>query len=126
MILGLRHLGVGGFCLFGSDQFHSQSFTVIKQVLPLQAWGVLLLFVGVNAMLALIYENEWWARLTITASVGATLAWSAGFLAAGLQGQLAAPIGPIIWLAMALKDLVVAAMPLRSPFEHLESLSRGA
>lgn len=121
MIMALRHLGVGGFCLLGPDQFTSDAYHVIRQLLPLQAWGVLLLAIGVNALLSIIYENEWWARLTLTASVTATVAWGAAFLAAGVQGRLGSPIGPIIWLVLALKDLVVAAMPLRSPFEDLVS-----
>lgn len=119
VILATRHVGVGGFCLFTPDDFTSDAYHVIRQLLPLQAWGVLLLLVGLNALLSLIYENEWWARITLTLSVGATLAWAAGFMAAGVQGRLASPIGPIIWLVLALKDLVVAAMPLRSPFEDL-------
>lgn len=125
MILALRHLGVGGFCFFAADQFHGHSFAVITSLLPLQAWGALCLVVGINALFALIYENEWWARCAITASVGVTLAWAAGFFAAGMQGKLAAPIGPVVWGSLALKDLVVAAMPLRSPFEHLMDERRG-
>lgn len=119
MILASRHIGVGAFCLWGTAQFRSDAYHVIIDVMPLQAWGVLLLAIGINALLAIIYENEWWARLTLTASIAATVAWGAGFLAAGIQGRLASPIGPIIWFVLALKDLVVAAMPLRSPFEDL-------
>lgn len=119
VILGLRHLGIGAFCLFASRQFHGQSFNPVKSVLPLQAWGVAFVCIGANAFLALIYENEWWARMAITASIGVTIAWAAGFAVAGVQGMATAPIGPIVWGSLALKDLVVAAMPLRSPFEHL-------
>ncbi|HZQ86304.1 MAG TPA: hypothetical protein VFA83_15760 [Acidimicrobiales bacterium] len=119
VVLALRHLGVGCFCLFAPQQFHGDSFNPVKSVLPLEAWGVAFLFIGVNALLALIYENEWWARMAITASIGVTIAWAAGFAVAGVQGMATAPIGPIVWGSLALKDLVVAAMPLRSPFEHL-------
>jgi len=35
------------------------------------------------------------------------------------SGQLASPTGPILWLAVAFKDFVVCAQPIRSPFEGL-------
>jgi len=61
------------------------------------------------------------------------MAWSAvltlligmGLMIAVFTGQSSSPTGPIIWLAVALKDFVVCAQPIRSPFEGLtERLAR--
>lgn len=119
IVVGLRHLGTGGFALFGAHLFQSHSFDTIETVLPLRAWGVVFLFIAVHAFLAVVFEHEWWARLVICSSAAITAMWAAGFMGAALQGESLSPLGPIIWSSLTLKDLVVAAMPLRSPFERL-------
>lgn len=118
-IMGIRHLAIGLFALFAPRQFQGKTFAVIEDVLPLQVWGVIFLFIGLHAGAALFLQHEWWARLTICASAMFTAMWAAGFLGAAQNGELFAPIAPIIWGSLTAKDLVVAAMPLRSPFERL-------
>lgn len=121
IVVGLRHLGTGGFALFGAHLFQSHSFDTIETVLPLRAWGVLFLFIAVHAFLAVVFEHEWWARLVICSSAAITAMWAAGFMGAVFRGESLSPLGPIIWSSLTLKDLVIAAMPLRSPFERLLS-----
>lgn len=118
-ILAGRHLLIGALCLAAPHLFRSTSFASLRQVMPLQVWGALLLVTGVQALGAAWTGGEWWARLVLVGSAGLTGAWAAGFVAAALAGQLDAPSLPITWASLTAKDLVISAMPLRTPLEDV-------
>lgn len=118
LVLTLRHFGVGLIALVAEEKFTSSSYDSIRAILPLEVWGALLTAVGIHAALAVVFDNETWARWVMVASAAMTGCWAAGFLLAGLRGQLDAPPLPITWAAFTLKDLIVSGMSLSLPFEE--------
>ena len=124
-IAAVRHLLVGGFALALPVTFKSTSFIPILSAAPLWFWGLFSLGAGAACMGASITRSEPLARLGMAWSAVLTLLIGAGLLLAVFTQQSASPTGPIIWLAVAFKDFVVCAQPIRSPFEGLtEQLAR--
>lgn len=124
-IAGVRHLLVGGFALFAPESFRSTSFLPIIEAAPLWFWAIFSLATGVACLTAGSVRSEPLARLGMAWSAVLTLLIGCGLLLAVFTQQLSSPTGPIIWLAVALKDFVVCAQPIRSPFEGLtEQLAR--
>ena len=115
----LRHLLIGSAIVAAEDQFDSDSFSVIISILPLAAWGVVFLVGGLHLAYAAVRAREGAARTALVMSAGMTAAWGMGFLLAFIQGGVVSPVGAILFSALAAKDLVVCAQPLRSPFEPI-------
>ena len=115
----LRHLLIGSAIMAAEDQFDSDSFSVIISILPLYAWGVVFLIGGLHLAWAALRASEGHARTALVISAGMTAAWGVGFLLAFVQGGVVSPVGAILFSALAAKDLVVCAQPLRSPFEPI-------
>jgi len=118
-IAGVRHLLVGGFALLIPEAFKSTSFIPIIAAAPLWFWGTFSMGSGLACLGSAITRSEPLARLGMGWSAVLTLLIGVGLLLAVFKGQSASPTGPIIWLAVALKDFVVCAQPIRSPFEGL-------
>ena len=124
-IAGVRHLLVGSFALLMPGSFKSTSFIPIIEAAPLWFWAVFSLGSGVACMGAALTRSEPMARLGMAWSAVVTLLIGTGLLLSVFSGQSSSPTGPIIWLAVAFKDFVVCAQPIRSPFEGLtERLAR--
>lgn len=124
-IASIRHLLIGGFALAMPGSFKSASFLPILRAAPLWFWAGLMIGAGVACMIAAIGKSEPMARAGMAWSATITLIVGVGFLLAVFTGELSSPTGPIIWLAVAAKDFVVCAQPIRSPFEGLiERLAR--
>lgn len=124
-IAGIRHLLVGGFALLMAGSFKSTSFIPILTAAPLWFWALFSIGAGSACMGAAISCSEPLARLGMAWSAVLTLLIGTGLLMSVFTGQSTSPTGPIIWLAVALKDFVVCAQPIRSPFEGLtERLAR--
>lgn len=124
-IAGLRHLLVGAFALAMASSFKSTSFIPIVEAAPLKFWAAFSLGAGIACGGAAITRSEPLARLGMAWSAVLTLLIGTGLLISVFTGQSSSPTGPIIWLAVALKDFVVCAQPIRSPFEGLtERLAR--
>jgi hypothetical protein len=124
-IAGVRHLLVGSFALLMGSSFKSTSFIPILEAAPLWFWALFSLGAGLACMGAAITRSEPLARLGMAWSAVLTLLIGTGLLMSVFTGQSSSPTGPIIWLAVALKDFVVCAQPIRSPFEGLtERLAR--
>lgn len=118
-IMAARHLAVGLLCIFSAELFTSPSFETLRKVLPLPVWGALLVVTGLQAVGAAATGGELWARLVLVGSAALTAAWCAAFIASAITGDLDAPSLPITWASLTLKDLVVSAMPLRTPLEDV-------
>lgn len=118
-IASARHLLVGTFALLAAESFKSSSFIPILRTAPLWAWAVAFLITGAVCGVAAATGSEWLARLGMAWSATSTLLVGVGMLLAVFTGQLSSPTGPILWLAVALKDFVVCAQPMLSPFEGL-------
>lgn len=124
-IAGVRHLLVGSFALLMGSSFKSTSFIPILEAAPLWFWALFSLGAGLACMGAAVTRSEPLARLGMAWSAVLTLLIGTGLLMSVFTGQSSSPTGPIIWLAVALKDFVVCAQPIRSPFEGLtERLAR--
>jgi len=124
-IAATRHILVGGFALFAPESFRSTSFLPILQTAPLWMWALFFLGAGLACAGSSVFKSEPLARLGMAWSATSTLLVGVGLLLAVFTGQLSSPTGPIIWLAVAFKDFVVCAQPIRSPFEGLtERLAR--
>ena len=115
----LRHILIGAAIVVAEGQFDSDSFSVIISVLPLVAWGIVFLIGGFHLAFAALTGHEGQARTALVMSAGMTTAWGMGFLLAWAQGGVVSPVGAILFSALAAKDLVVCAQPLRSPFEPI-------
>ncbi|HEY1175747.1 MAG TPA: hypothetical protein VGF17_06290 [Phytomonospora sp.] len=116
---------MGGFALGAPESFRSTSFVPIIAAAPLWFWALFSLGAGTACMVAGISRSEPLARLGMAWSAVLTLLIGMGLLMAVFTQQLTSPTGPIIWLAVAFKDFVVCAQPIRSPFEGLtEQLAR--
>jgi len=124
-IAGVRHLLVGAFALLMPEAFKSTSFIPIIEAAPLWFWAVFSIGAGIACLGASLTKSEPLARLGMAWSAVVTLLIGVGLLLSVFTGQSSSPTGPIIWLAVALKDFVVCAQPIRSPFEGLtERLAR--
>lgn len=110
---------IGYSCLFVPETFHSTSFIQVALVIPggIPTWGVLFSLCALVSALAAGFKSASLARFGMIMSVLCCGAWSAGFLAAYVHGQLASPPGPIIFAGVVLRDLFVLQQPLRTPFE---------
>lgn len=124
-VAGLRHIGVGLCTVVAPAAFTTTSLAQIRDIMALPLWGSGMLIVGCLCLLAALRESEPLARVSLICSAAASTTWTAGFTAALLTDQLSNPALPIIFGALAAKDLIVCAQPLRSPFERLtDDLSR--
>lgn len=118
-IASTRHLLIGGFALALPGSFKSASFVPILDAAPLWMWALFFLGAGTACGIAAATKSEPIARLGMAWSATSTALVGVGLLISVFTGQLASPTGPIIWLAVAFKDFVVCAQPIRSPFEGL-------
>lgn len=123
-IAAARHLLIAGFCLFAQDTFASPSYQGLRDAVPFVSdsaaipfWGFAFLITGSACAFGGIRGSEGVARWALLMSVITTAAVGGGFLAAWFQGSLAGPTGPVIWFAIAFKDLTMLGNPLRNPFE---------
>lgn len=124
-IAAVRHLLTGMFAMLAGESFKSTSFIPILSAAPLFFWGCVFLGAGLACAAAAILKHEGLARLGMAWSATSTLIVGVSLLLAIATGNLSSPTGPIIWLAVAGKDFVVCAQPIRSPFEGLgERLAR--
>jgi len=124
-IAGIRHILVGGFAMLMPLSFKSTSFIPIIAAAPLWFWAIFSLGAGIACLGAGVTRSEPLARLGMAWSAVLTLLIGVGLLMAVFTNHSSSPTGPIIWLAVALKDFVVCAQPIRSPFEGLtEQLAR--
>lgn len=119
VVAAARHISIGLCAVIIPAQFATPSMDPIRSVMHLTAWGALLLAVGFGCLAAATSGTETVARVTLVLSAAMSTTWAAGFVSAGLNGELANPALPIVFFALAGKDLVVCAQPLRSPFERL-------
>lgn len=118
LIAATRHLLVGGFAILASDSFQSPSFGPMIAAAPLWLWGSMFVGAGIACAAGGITRLPKTARLGLMWSATSTLMVGVGLLLAVFTGDLSSPTGPIVWLAIALKDFTVCADPLRSPFEE--------
>lgn len=119
-IASSRQIGLGLYCLLRPELFIAGSFVTIRGIMPFRLWGVIFIMSGAVLVYAAWSRKEGWARAGLLLSVGTTALWAGGFFAAYILGNGGGPSGWIAWGALALKDIVMCASPLRLPFEPLK------
>lgn len=119
LVAAVRHSLVGIFALVAADTFKSTSFLPLLNVAPLWVWGLFSVGAGLLAGFGAIQGGLPVARAALMLSATLTAVVAASLLIAVFTGQLTSPTGPIIWVAVALKDFIQCGDPLRSPFEVL-------
>lgn len=117
-IAGARHLSVGAYVLLRPEDFTADAYQVITEMLNMSIWGVLFLIGGIHLAYSAVRGAENHARLALVFSAVSSSFWAAGFFMGFFVGGVVTLIGAIIFTALTLKDLVVCAQPMRSPFER--------
>lgn len=117
-IATLRHGLTAFFAFTVPASFASTSFNPILDAAPLWLWAIVFTGAGVSCGYAAVRRSAKVARLGLMWSATSTLMVAVGLTVAWFTNDLSSPTGPIIWMAVALKDFTVCADPLRSPFEE--------
>ncbi|WP_435744882.1 hypothetical protein [Nocardioides sp. SYSU DS0663] len=117
-IAGARHLAVGVYVLACPADFTADAYQVITAMLPMWLWGLLSLIGGGHLLYAASRGAENHARVALVMSAMSSSFWAVGFFMGFFVGGVVTLIGAIIFTALTLKDLVVCAQPMRSPFER--------
>lgn len=124
-IVAARNIALGLTLILMTDRYSSPSYDVIERV-PMQTWGVITVGIGVVCAAAAASMSEALARFGVGLAATASLMWAVGFAAALSQVPGASPAGVIVWSSLTLKDYLICAYPMASPFEPIvRRLSRG-
>lgn len=116
-VLAFRHLAVSiVLAANGSYYVSREPFSVIFALSPPWVWATIFGTIGVAALGVFAFPSETRTRVLVVVSVGVTLLWALGFIAAqvsepGQPGVLVA----IAFLALAAKDAVFVSMPILDP-----------
>lgn len=118
VIAAIRHLTIAVLAIGFPWSFRSPNFEPIKETAPLFMWGVVFAGAGLVCVAGAWTKRSRVARLGLMLSATSTLMAAVGFILALFDGgEFIAPIGAIVFTAVAAKDFTVCADPLRSPFE---------
>lgn len=105
-------VGSGTSRLLGPSAWRSSSaYDVIQWFMPLRAWAVMFMVIGLLIAAPLIND-----RLPhdgpLVIGVAVAVLWLAGFVTAGLLNKLSGSDGPWLWLLVAGVHLYQAGLPL--------------
>ena len=92
-------LALGASLLLVPHAFGSPSYSVLFALASPKVHGVLFVFAGLVAGLAL--KCPGWTRLALGWAAGMSLSWAASFLGAAFLGTLLGPSAPITYGAVA-------------------------
>ena len=121
----LRHLIIASAMVLAPASFDSPAFTGLFDIAPYWFWVVTLAIGGLHLAYSALTRSESHARTALTISAAVSFMWAGAFGLVVLEGS-ASVLATVIFSALGLKDLVVCAQPLRSPFERLGSIYDGA
>lgn len=117
IVTALQNIGIGTACLLRSETFNGDAFQKIRDIAPLWAWGIIFLAGGLHLAVAAAKSHEILARVGMPLSALIISLWAAGFVLAYEEGGAVSPVGALIAISLTLKDLIVCAQPMRSPFD---------
>ena len=123
LILTLRHALIAFVCIALPHHLVSRAYAGIERAMPFfdgiqafQAWGWAFAVIAALGAFSAYTRSATIAAVALGTSATLTVAWAGAFATSIIleQGGL---IGPIVFGALALKDLVMLRNPLRDPFE---------
>lgn len=114
----LRHLVIGLAMLIAPHTFYTPAFDALFEIAPIGFWIVTLLLGGLHLAWASLRKHGGHARTALTIAAAVSFMWAAAFGILALESS-ASVLAFAIFSALGLKDLIVCAQPLRSPFERL-------
>lgn len=118
-VTATRNAALGACAIGLPGDFSGDSYQVITEIAPISVWGVMFFIGGSHLAYAAVTGNEGHARTGLSLSAVSTSLWAAGFYMAYFVGGVVTLIGAIVFTALTLKDLIVCAQPMRSPFERI-------
>lgn len=105
--------------IWPADQWARADLPLLSTI-PLAVWGGVFAIHALLALLAGATGNETAARHALLVGATITAVWAAGLSIGWLAGDgVGWMVLAVTWTALALKDLVVCGMPLRSPLDAL-------
>lgn len=113
----LRHLILGTMMLVAPQTFIGRAWDGLFAIAPRVFWAGALLVGGTHLAYAAWRESPGHARTALVISAAVSLMWAGAFGLVVLSGS-ASVFATVVFTAMAAKDLVICAQPLRTPFEH--------
>jgi FtsH-binding integral membrane protein len=120
-VAAARHLVLGLFMALDPSSFVGPAWDGLFDIAPYWLWTVALLLGGTHLSYSALRQSAGHARTALVISAAVSLMWAGAFGLVVLEGS-ASVLATVIFTAMALKDLIVCAQPLRSPFERLQWL----
>lgn len=121
----LRHLIIASAMIFAPQTFDTPAFVELFKIAPYWLWVVSLVLGGLHLSYSALTRSESHARTALTISAAVSFMWATAFGIVVLEGS-ASMLATVIFASLGLKDLIVCAQPLRSPFERLGSIYDGA
>lgn len=120
-VAAYRHIAIAlAMALMGST-FDSAAFVKLFDIAPRWLWIVTLIAGGVHLGYAAKTQSKNHARMALTISVAVAFMWATAFGIVVLSG-VASVFATILFTSFAMKDLIMCAQPMRSPFEDLSAL----
>lgn len=119
-VVAFRHLGIA-YTLHRDGELYKRSelFRYVFELLPVAAWLWIMVAMGLGAIGGVLWPRETGIRVLVAISVGITFAWAAGFVAAELLLGTRATIATVLFVSLALKDLIVSGMAFANPLEAI-------
>ena len=119
-VVAFRHLGLAYTLHRDGELFErSELFLYVFELASVPVWTVLFVAMALAAVGGLLWPRETGIRAIIAASVGLTVAWAAGFVMAELMLGTRATIATVLFVSLALKDLIVSGMTFANPLEAM-------
>lgn len=119
-VVAFRHLGTAVVLHRDGDLFErSELFRYVFELAPAGVWLWIMVAMGLGAVGGVLWPRETGIRVLVALSVGITFAWAAGFVAAELILGTRSTIATVLFVALALKDLIVSGMTYSNPLEAM-------
>lgn len=114
----LRHLVIGLTMWILPHTFDAPSFQALFDIAPRWFWIVTMTLGGLHLSYSALKRHGGHARTALTISAAVSFMWAWAFGIVAIEGT-ASILATTIFVALGLKDLIMCAQPLRSPFERL-------
>ena len=111
---GLRHLAFGAALLLAPAAFNPLAYGFLWDVAPRWVWISSLLVGTVHLGYAALTGNELHARMALVMSASVSVMWAVSFALITATATPSLSL-PILFAAVAVKDLIICSGPLHEP-----------